>query len=461
MPRLAPTYFEQQGNSFLFAKRLNPKKGTYPGFLDRLKRKLAATNEAEATREAAQLSNDLDHLQLVCLKDSKGHPQTLKDYSRATKTWLWAVEVDLAELQRQMKRHTPEGGEAKEVFDFLFDEVIQHFNLHLIRGGGDERDFEEYLTPFGDHLLGVLKEGHGYEVFSDCLPTYLKHTGRDHLPDSEKSVHDARRFLKQYVAVAGDKPIDQITRKDVERYIAHRLQDVKTTSVQREIASLRAIWAAVAMANDVRTQNPFAQQNIKALGTDSVKRGAPTLAQTRHLLAELGEAKAQVSTYVVPLIAVAALTGLRLSEAWHLEPDDWDREGGLLLVRPNRVRDRLKTTNSERPIPVVLELAEWLEVLFKRHRAKTSNSASAATHKWLRMKGFAFGAHGLRHGFKQRLTEINATLEEIQEIMGWSRQTMADQYGHKTVTDRKRALIRRVYAHMNGNTSGNVIPFRA
>ena len=65
-----PSYYEKTINakgqaSYLFVKRLNPKNGSFPLFKDKVKGKMTATTDAEATREAKTLAAELDLLQEV------------------------------------------------------------------------------------------------------------------------------------------------------------------------------------------------------------------------------------------------------------------------------------------------------------------------------------------------------------------------------------------------------------
>lgn len=90
-----PTYFEKTSNakgksSYLFVKRLNPKAGKFPLFKERIKLKMGATTEAEATREAKTLAAALDLLQEVARKDGK-HVTSTKDKNKAAETWVRVV----------------------------------------------------------------------------------------------------------------------------------------------------------------------------------------------------------------------------------------------------------------------------------------------------------------------------------------------------------------------------------
>jgi integrase len=467
-----PTFFEKTVNAkgknvYLFTKRLNPKAGTFPLFKERVKLKMDATTDAEAVREAKTLAAELELLQEVSRKDGK-HVTSTKDKNKAAETWVRVVAgVDVSSARGLKGKATKEAMEARETLDFLVDEVTSFYgSTELDHEGG----YNQWLSDFGDHLLKFLKDGQGVGSISESVSLYLKQTQRDHLDDKTASVRAAHRVVGYFVGTIGDKQLDQISRKDVERYITQRLDVVKTTSVQRELSTLSSMWNKCAQALDLRVLNPFANQPIRGLGSDAEERHTPTVSETKELLAALEDKAAKApKSYVWPLVAIAALTGCRLSEAWGLLPVDFDRETNTLWIQPNSKRKSLKTKNSSRPIPVLVPLEFWLDRFFKAttegQGAKTANSASAASVKAIKALGFGFGNHSLRHGMKQRLVEADAPSNVLEELLGWSRQSMASNYGRNQATAAKKNYLASVYralgVYADADIQSNVVAFKA
>jgi len=465
-----PTYFEKTVNAkgksvYLFTKRLNPKAGTFPLFKERVKLKMDATTDAEAVREAKTLAAELDLLQEVSRKDGK-HVSSTKDKNKAAETWVRVVAgVDLSSAHGLKGKATKEAMEARETLDFLVGEVTSFYgSTELDHEGG----YNQWLSDFGDHLLKFLKDGQGVGSISEGVSVYLKQTQRDHLDEKTASIRTAHRVVGYFVEAIGDKQLDQINRKDVERYITQRLQVVKTTSVQRELRSLSALWNKCAQALDLRVLNPFANQPIRGLGSDAEERHTPTVSETRKLLVALEDKASNApKSYVWPLVAIAALTGCRLSEAWGLLPEDFDRETQTLWIQPNSKRKSLKTKNSSRPIPVLAPLEFWLNRFFtattEARGAKTANSASASSVKAIKALGFGFGNHSLRHGMKQRLVEADAPLNVLEELLGWSGQSMASNYGRNQATAAKRNYLASVYQVLGVGVDvhSNVVAFKS
>lgn len=233
----APTYFEKTVNArgksvYLFTKRLNPRAGTFPLFKERVKLKMDATTDAEAVREAKTLAAELDLLQEVSRKDGK-HVTSTKDKNKAAETWIRVVAgIDLSIAHSLKGKATKEALEARETLDFLIGEVTSIYgSTELDHEGG----YRQWLSDFGDHLLKFLKDGQGVGSISEGVSLYLKQTQRDHLDDKTASVRTAHRVVAYFVVAIGDKQLNQINRKDVERYISQRLEVVKTTSVRESL----------------------------------------------------------------------------------------------------------------------------------------------------------------------------------------------------------------------------------
>lgn len=450
----SPRYLEigntASGQSFLFVKRISANKGTFPThhdtFPERFKRKLGTTpamtiHEAGAT--AQKRSIDIEHLQSVSMRDKAGRTNTTKDLVSAAKTWLWFNELeDLSDIHIQSTRSTSEGESAANTLTVLTDAVKAFYRVE-----GEGYSHKTIFTPFGDHLLGVLNSGQAGTLFSESVAIWAKQTNRSHLKPTDKPIHDANRFIDAFNEFAGDRPIDQITRSNVTAYITHRCKTVKTTSVDREIHTLRAVWNKAADALDISGRNPFERQSIHGLGTDAIRRPTPPVEQHKNLMQLLNDHPRKDQSYVIPMLAVISLTGLRLSEAWGIQTKDWDRSAGKLLIRPNELRG-LKTDHSERPFPALPELNQWLDLYLSAKRPGSANAASAATAMFLKSNGFRLTAHCLRHGFKQRLVEVDTPSNLIEELMGWSDQSMMRHYGVNAITTKKRVAVQLVYAQI-------------
>jgi len=143
------------------------------------------------------------------------------------------------------------------------------------------------------------------------------------------------------------------------------------------------------------------------------------------------------------LFALISDSGMRLSEAVGLLVDDIvldaDQPHINLTIHPHR---RLKTDASERIIPLV-GCSLWAAKRIKENTSSrfcyprycneancNSNSASAAINKWIKtIIGSDAVIHGLRHGFRDRLRAVEAPVDMIDQLGGWSLRSVGQGYG--------------------------------
>jgi len=143
------------------------------------------------------------------------------------------------------------------------------------------------------------------------------------------------------------------------------------------------------------------------------------------------------------LVALISDSGMRLSEAVGLLVDDLvlDAEQPHINLIKHQHR-RLKTDASERVIPLV-GASLWAARRVKENRTSrfcfsrycsedncNSNSASAAINKWIKtIVGSEAVIHGLRHGFRDRLRAVEAPVDMIDQLEGWSLRSVGQGYG--------------------------------
>ena len=143
------------------------------------------------------------------------------------------------------------------------------------------------------------------------------------------------------------------------------------------------------------------------------------------------------------LVALISDSGMRLSEAVGLLVDDLvlDAEQPHINLIKHQHR-RLKTDASERVIPLV-GASLWAARRIKENRTSrfcfsrycsedncNSNSASAAINKWIKtIVGSEAVIHGLRHGFRDRLRAVEAPVDMIDQLGGWSLRSVGQGYG--------------------------------
>ena len=174
--------------------------------------------------------------------------------------------------------------------------------------------------------------------------------------------------------------------------------------------------------------------------TDKQKRQPLSVEQIRTLQRHCYEKDDDVRL----LVALISDTGMRLAEAAGLMMKDLilDSPHPYVVVTPYPDRS-LKTKASERIVPLVgasLWAAQRLseksdsDFCLPRYTNKdrcNSNSASAAINKWVKsVAGDEAVIHGLRHSFRDRLRAAEAPSELIDQLGGWSLQSVGQSYGN-------------------------------
>ena len=159
------------------------------------------------------------------------------------------------------------------------------------------------------------------------------------------------------------------------------------------------------------------------------------------------------------LLALISDTGLRLSEAAGLHREDLviHHEIPHLIVQAHPWRT-LKTSASDRKIPLVgASLWAAQRILsddthsvfafprYNRSEQTNGNSASAALNKWLKSyvpEGCSI--HSFRHSMRDRLRAVNCPSEMIDQIGGWSKETVGQGYGSGYLLQSTQNFIKKI-----------------
>ena len=163
----------------------------------------------------------------------------------------------------------------------------------------------------------------------------------------------SEQSVKRLIEVVGDLPVDQYTREHAKAFLAS-YSGQKTGTRRRRLQCITAILNFAYYEYDIDKRNPFARIIIKGEGKDVTPRQPFTLAELKALYsASLSYGQLRL---ILPILGE---TGCRLSEILGLMREDVvTTEDDLLVIhiRENECRG-LKTTGSERSLPVVSETA--------------------------------------------------------------------------------------------------------
>jgi len=324
-------------------------------------------------------------------------------------------------------------------FDFFKDK------LNLKREAyahGDEEVYwntspDEYLDPVEYEALRLIYEEPKF-CLSDALEIYLNgHVKKN----NEKFCTYTRRVWNRLIEVIGDKEFVQVARADANEFVSKELErGSKTTTVERHINVIKAVFNVVITEQELPKANPFLKVRIPGLGEDSKVRGTFDSIQLSTLTHECKNKDDDVRW----LLALQIDLGCRLAEVTGLALSDLRLNVDLsyVIFKPHPWRS-LKTKSSTRNIPLVgVSLWAAYRIVGAAKRGQIyafprytngsecrANYASDALNKWIRSLGIDKTTHELRHTMRDRLRHANAPKPIQDAIGGWGREDIGDAYG--------------------------------
>ena len=287
----------------------------------------------------------------------------------------------------------------------------------------------------------------------DALELYLRLKSHGKAPMFEAH---ARRNMASFVTAVGQLHLSEMRKTHGGQFRDHLVeQGLSASSINRVFSSVKAVLNLAIREWDIDSANPLVGTFIPDVGKRK-KRVPFTAAEIASLQRECRELDDDKRW----LLALISDTGARLAEAAGVLVGDLQLEEAVphVLIRDHPWR-RLKTTSSERAIPLVgasLWAAERVvsngrdasEFAFPRYTSLTatnSNSASAALNKWLKTRT-ASGAvvHSFRHSLRDRLRAVGCPSDVADAIGGWTTGGVGTSYGDGYTLETKRDWLRKI-----------------
>ena len=274
-------------------------------------------------------------------------------------------------------------------------------------------------------------------ALSDALQIYLNIKGKDR----GKTFHTtAKRACKYLVEATAHKNLHEYTRQDALGFRDYLIaKGLAGSSISRIYNSLNSNINFVISEYALDITNPFARVYFDR--TDKVTKRLPI---PNDIIRVIQSECYRIDDDMRWLLALISDTGLRLSEAAGLHKDDLvlDHDVPHLIIQRHPWRS-LKTGASDRKVPLVgasmwaaqriISQATSSPFAFSRYNRSeltNGNSASAALNKWLKSyvpEGCSI--HSFRHSLRDRLKAVNSPSEMIDQIGGWSRDSVGQGYG--------------------------------
>jgi len=240
------------------------------------------------------------------------------------------------------------------------------------------------------------------------------------------------RWLDQYL---GKHYLDEIDRETVFEIGEAKRLHASPATANRHLALIRSIlriardeWEWLETIPRVKLY-PEPRKRVRWLTPQEAER----------LLTEL-------PTHLADLAVFTLATGLRQRNASYLRWDQTDLDRGMAWIHPDESKSR-------KAIVVPLN-QDALEVLQRRHGrhpeyvftykgAPVARTTTKAWYKALERAGISnFRWHDLRHTWASWHVQAGTSLQELQELGGWSTLEMVQRYAHLGGEHLKRASRR-------------------
>jgi site-specific recombinase XerD len=261
-----------------------------------------------------------------------------------------------------------------------------------------------------------------------------------------------KNVLRNFVKILNDKPLNQITNKDIEYYKSHRLNEVTSTTINIDLNTLKSIFN-IGIKFGWCVYNPV--KGIKKISVPQKERLSMNEKEIALLLKEVKK-----DTTMRNIILFGLYTGCRLNEILNLQWKDIDLNERIIHIR-NKEDFRTKTGKS-RLIPfggklysVISKMLQIDNNVIKFHSpdaylfSKPFNGKYSDSYTTHRFKHYIRKAdlpekyhfHCLRHTFITNCIKSGINVNFVQALAGHSELKTTLGYTHIGIEVLKKAIL--------------------
>nr|WKN34380.1 phage integrase SAM-like domain-containing protein [Tunicatimonas sp. TK19036] len=421
------TYLRKRGKNFHFRKRV-PKD--FQGLFQ---------------KDVIQVPLGTDS-RAVALQRASNFNLTLEDF------WKSIVGVDEADATEKFKSAVLKakmfGFQYKPKHELVSQSPLPEFLNRLnVADAVSDKDTKEVLLGGIDRPTVTL---------SKATEEFFKHEAGNLKDLSEYQLRKweipRRLAVKNFIQVIGDKPLTDVSRKDVLDFRNWWVNKIDADNMSANTANkqfgfvkkiintavdnytldmnVAALFKGIFLKDsDKKTRHPFSSEFIKSVLFNTSDSGLNEEAQL--------------------LIFAMADTGARIAELTGLEERDIILNADIphIKIRPNQIRV-LKTKQSERDLPLVgasLYAFKTLGGSFKRYLGKP-DLISNTINKYYRENGLFpsenHSLYSLRHSFEDRLTAVEPPDKVQAALMG--HKYARPRYGHGPSLEQKKSWLDKI-----------------
>jgi len=256
--------------------------------------------------------------------------------------------------------------------------------------------------------------------------------------------------LKNLLSFLGNKPVKQVTTKELDNYKNKRADEIKKATVNIELTCIKAVFN-LALKWDFITDNPAKEVRKFKIEQKEILNFTDTELQVIFAKMPKGLIK--------NVVTVAISTGCRLNEILNLQYRDIDLSQGIITIRN---KNDFKTKSGRiRRIPIANSLETLLRSLLG-HDSNVYELNNTERYLFANENGFRYNKdyisrrfkrylracnmpekfhfHCLRHTYITNLVKAGANMNYIKQIAGHADLKTTENYIHIGVEDLRNAV---------------------
>ena len=395
-----------------------------------LKTKDLRQARAAAAIHDAAVQNVID--QAKATKEQKKAYRSPRQLRREADDWLLAKGYSVAP-KADWTDHEQEWDERLIEADYLEDQLQDGKSADPAGDEGKVRALRAFFPKETDPVPTVV----------DAVQMYLEGTRPTNLKKKRTELERYSKYLVE--TLGGDRPIDQIKHADAIRFRDQlERRGLRAGSISTTIGRMATVIGYALKVSGVHAVNALSGTKVRiGQAEKQAARRSFKPDELRTVLTEADTVQADLKTVFRLLMWTGARPGEISGLTWGDVTLDGDNPN--ISIRPNAVRDHLKTTVSERCLPLVSEAVEALRAyadavagekadagaVFPRLAGKTE-LLSQGLNRIIRQEvsqDRTLVAYSLRHTAKDWAREARIPRAEAEAIFGREGGGSGSTYG--------------------------------
>jgi integrase len=246
---------------------------------------------------------------------------------------------------------------------------------------------------------------------------------------ANKTYENAERVLLKFDEMFGNRSVTSLTLEDLEKYkSARKAEGVSATTINIDTKTMKAAFAVAADWGRTKS-NPFAK--VKPIKTNKYQAAYLTAEDFVKLIQSINR------PWLLDVIRVGVLTGMRLGEIMNLKWSDYDAakkeitivSSDSYRVKGGKMRTIPLVTDASAILDAKKRSSEWIFVNEKGRKC-TDDYVSKLLKAYVRKSGLSdeIHFHSLRHTYCTWAAEANMPIHVLKALAGHSTVRVTEQY---------------------------------